>query len=318
MGCRVARHFPDPILLAVQLDGVDIALGLFNRHSSPLARNTLRLNAHGAQALDAIYVEHNGFLCAEGHRDAIGTALRFLLASREVGRLILPGVDDFHLAAAQQTGAALRVAARESARYLDLTALPAGPDGFLASRSANTRAQLRRSERAYRADGALSISRATSEAEALAMFDALGVLHQATWTARGRPGAFANPEFVAFHRELIARGFARGEIDLLCTRAGGSPIGYLYNFRLAGRVLSYQSGFAYPEAAGPRKPGLTTHWLAIEMYRAEGMRLYDFLAGEDRYKTSLSNAEIALHWLDLSPRWSARGVFTRVRGVLGR
>ena len=83
-------------------------------------------------------------------------------------------------------------------------------------------------------------------------------------------------------------------------------------------MLSYQSGFAYPEAAGPRKPGLTTHWLAIEMYRAEGMRLYDFLAGEDRYKTSLSNAEIALHWLDLSPRWSARGVFTRVRGVLGR
>ena len=318
MGCRLARHFPDPLLLAVQQDGVDIALGLFNRHSSPLARNTLRLNASGAPALDAIYVEHNGFLYADGHDEAVGAALRFLLASREVDRLILPGVDDRHLAEARATGAALRVAAQETARYLDLAALPSCLDGFLASRSANTRAQLRRSERAYRADGEMSISRASSEAEAVAWFEALGALHQATWVSRGKPGAFANPEFVAFHRELIARGFPRGEIDLLCARAGETVIGYLYNFRLAGRVLTYQSGFAYSPDGGARKPGLTTHCLAIEMYRAKGMRIYDFLAGEDRYKTSLSNAEISLHWLDLSSRWSRRGMVTRLRGVVGR
>ena len=228
----------------------------------------------------------------------------FLLRSGEVDRLILPGVDNLHFAAAQASGGALRVSLCETARYLDFAALPSGPSSFLASRSANTRAQLRRSERAYRAEGALAIRRAESEAEAQDWFDALGVLHQATWIARGKPGAFANPEFVAFHRELIGRGFARGEIDLLRATAGASVIGYLYTFRHDGQVLSYQSGFAYPADPGPRKPGLSTHALAIEMYRAEGARLYDFLAGEDRYKASLSNAELPLYWLDLSPRWS--------------
>jgi CelD/BcsL family acetyltransferase involved in cellulose biosynthesis len=318
VGCRLARRFPDPLLLAVQQDGADIALGLFNRSPSPLAGRTLRLNAHGARAVDAIYVEHNGFLHQSGRDDAVAATLRFLLASPEVDRLILPGVDDLHLEAARASGGALRVSTREAAHFLDLAALPSGTDGFLASRSANTRAQLRRSERAYAAQGKLTIARASNAVEALEWFEALGALHQTTWTARGKQGAFANPEFVAFHRELVQRGFARGETDLLRARAGDATIGYLYNFRHAGRVLSYQSGFAYPAEPGARKPGLTAHRLAIEMYRAEGMRVYDFLAGEDRTKTSLSNAEVFLNWLDLSPRWSRRGVATRLRGLLGR
>jgi CelD/BcsL family acetyltransferase involved in cellulose biosynthesis len=305
VGCRLAERFADPVLLTVRRGGEDVALGLFNRHPSPLARRSLRLNANGNRALDAIYVEHNGLLHIRSDHAVVAKALDFLLRCGDVDRLILPGVDDLHLAAAQASGAALRIAVQETARTLDLAALPSGPDGFLASRSANTRAQIRRSERAYRAEGKLAISRAASEPEAQAWFDALGVLHQATWTSRGKPGAFANPEFIAFHRELIAR-------------AGESVIGYLYNFRRAGSVLTYQSGFAYPSGIGACKPGITTHALAIEMYRAEGARIYDFLAGEDRYKTSLSNAEMSLHWLDLSPKWSARGVLTRLRGVLGR
>jgi hypothetical protein len=32
-------------------------------------------------------------------------------------------------------------------------------------------------------------------------------LHQAYWQSRGRPGAFANPEFLSFHRRLISDGF---------------------------------------------------------------------------------------------------------------
>jgi hypothetical protein len=43
------------------------------------------------------------------------------------------------------------------------------------------------------------------------------------------------------------------------------------------------------------------------------MDAYDFLAGGDRYKTSLANAALSLHWLEMTPRWSARGVLNRLR-----
>ena len=315
VGCRSAARFPDPMLFAVQIDGQDVALGLFNRHPTPLAARTLRLNETGQRQIDAIFVEHSGLLLARGQEALLAPALRWLLRAQGVQRVILSGVDTAHLSAARQIGAAWRVGLSEPAPCIDFASVSGD---YLAGLSANTRAQIRRSDRHYARDGALRLERAGSEVEALAMFDALGELHQSTWTARGKPGAFANPEFIRFHRELISRGFLRGEINLLCVRAGEQVVGYLYNFRFGGRVLTYQSGFAYPEESTPRKPGLTTHHAAIAMYRAEGAAVYDFLAGEDRYKSSLSNAQTDLHWIDLAPFWSPRGLITWARRWIGR
>jgi len=64
--------------------------------------------------------------------------------------------------------------------------------------------------------------------------------------------------------------------------------------------------------------------LDIEASAAEGMDYYDFLAGADRYKTSLANGVVPLHWLEISPRWSVEGVlnglhdFARAWRGLGR
>jgi len=50
------------------------------------------------------------------------------------------------------------------------------------------------------------------------------------------------------------------------------------------------------------RPGLVCHLLAIEHYRRAGMRRYDFLGGDARYKRSFANGEIALLWLDIRRR----------------
>ena len=150
----------------------------------------------------------------------------------------------------------------------------------------------------------------------MAWLDALAALHQATWTGRGQPGAFANPAFRHFHRALLARAMPRGEADLLRIAAGARVIGYLYNFRHRGRALAYQSGFDYPDAGPHAKPGLTCHHTAIELARREGMDAYDFLAGGDRYKASLANAATTLHWLDMAPRWLPRGLAYRAMAAL--
>ena len=63
-------------------------------------------------------------------------------------------------------------------------------------------------------------------------------------------------------------------------------IGYLYNLVYRGHVYQYQSGFRYE--GDPRlKPGLVSHCLCIERHLREGSEVYDFMAGDARYKANL-------------------------------
>ena len=73
-------------------------------------------------------------------------------------------------------------------------------------------------------------------------------------------------------------------------------MGHLYNFAHRGRVYCYQSGFErYTD--NRIKPGLLTHHLAIAKSRADGQRYYDFMAGDMRYKRSLSNRHVEMIWI---------------------
>ncbi len=300
IGCAAAARYPDPLLLRAEQDGRLAGLALLNRSGHRLSGRRLWLHESGEAARDAPYIEHNGILLADA--GLLPACLRVLLGG---GRLRLSGVDAAHLAAARAAGAVcLRRDA--AAPYVDLAALRGD---YAASLSANTRQQLRRSDRAY---GPLTVEEAATPAQALAFLDALAVLHQARWRARGKPGAFANPCFAAFHRALIARAWPRREAVLLRIAAAGRPVGYLYNFRHQGRMLAYQSGFDYAAAPPHGKPGLTCHHAAIRRAQAEGARIYDFLAGADRYKTSLAGAATRLYWLDAAPRASLAGIALRL------
>jgi CelD/BcsL family acetyltransferase involved in cellulose biosynthesis len=76
----------------------------------------------------------------------------------------------------------------------------------------------------------------------------------------------------------------------------GGTIGCLYNFLFRGRVYAYQSGLAY-SPDNRLKPGLVSHDEAMELNRKAGARVYDFLAGEARYKASLSTGVAQLSWV---------------------
>lgn len=318
VGCLAAERFDAPMLLEASLGGQAVAMALFNR------RRRLWLGESGVPALDAVFVEHNGFLLAQhaASGETLQACLHAVLATRRP--LTMNGVDAAHSEAARAAGAVFSSRRSRLTPYVDLAGLRRDGRSYLPSLSANTRYQLRRSLRGYAARGPVQVSRAETAAEAHAALDALGVLHQATWTRRGHDGAFANPDFVRFHHTLIDRAFAIGGIDLLCITAGDEVLGYLYNLRHGGRVCAYQSGFRYEPASGQArdaagshlKPGLTCHHLAIERYLAEGANTYDFLAGGDRYKTSLSSAAEPLYWLDLVHRHTVRGLFGRVKSRL--
>jgi CelD/BcsL family acetyltransferase involved in cellulose biosynthesis len=241
---------------------------------------TLQLHATGDAGRDVITIEHNGLLL---DRAVAATArllmLKHLLAAGDWEELHCPGVaPDF---ADGLPG--VELGALSGSAQVDLAALRASGVPYLEQLSANTRQQIRRAMRGY---GEPRLELAGNVDEALAWFDALGELHQAYWTRRGEPGAFARPFFVRFHRTLIERHFRAGLVELVRVTANGAPIGYLYNLIWRGGVDSYQSGFAYTGEAR-LKPGLVSHAMCIERHLAAGASRYDFLAGDARYKLSL-------------------------------
>ncbi|MSP00337.1 MAG: GNAT family N-acetyltransferase [Acetobacteraceae bacterium] len=266
-GCLARERFSSPVLVEACQDGRTVALALFNRRG-----RTLHLGASGDPALDSIYIEYNGVMTESG-REAELTVACLLAARRAPGlrgilkrHLILRGIDTCTAACAAEAGDIWY----DRSLISPFVALTDKEPDFLNRRSANTRQQLRRSDRHYAAIGGIMTERAETLSQAYEYLDELRMLHQRSWTARGEPGAFSNPFFGRFHHALIACGLPRGEIDLLRVVAGPRLIGVLYNFRYRERVLAYQSGFDYSGAGRHGKPGLTCHHQAVQCAMALG------------------------------------------------
>ncbi|MBU8536737.1 GNAT family N-acetyltransferase [Falsiroseomonas tokyonensis] len=306
VGCLAEERFDDALLLRAESRGQVVALALCNRRGGRLC-----LGESGDPARDAPFVEHNGPLMLE-EPGLCAALLRAAAAAPDVRRLLLGGVPPAVLAAAP--GVALRCQERQ-APFVDLDAIRAAGGDHLASLSANARQQIRRTLRHFSGMGPLALHRAADEAEAQAMLGRMIALHEASWQARGKPGAFATPWLRRFHAALVARSFPRDEIDLLELRAGPATLGILYNFRLRGRVSAYQSGFA-PFTDPQARPGLACHAMAIAESLSRGDGVYDFLGGDDRYKRSLAPHSAPLFWVELVPRWSPTGMALRAWQVL--
>ncbi|MGB8275460.1 MAG: GNAT family N-acetyltransferase [Alphaproteobacteria bacterium] len=306
IGCWL-RHLPAgaaPRLLVARADGQVVGLAVVvprtrTRHGF-ITSDGLFLHETGDPDCDALTIEHNGILADRRVRAEVTRRCVSWLAAAvpDWEELVMSGVGPDYAALAAGTGLGVAVQMTRACPYVDLAAIRTSQRDYLDTRSGNTRYQIRRAMRRYEQVGPLAATAASTADEALAYFEELGRLHQAYWTGRGRPGSFSNPHFVRFHRALIAGCFGGGQIQLLRLSAGTQPFGYLYNLVNNGRVHNYQSGLVY-DADGKMKPGIVSHYLAIDYNLRRGASVYDFLAGEDQYKRSLMTDASALVWLVL-------------------
>lgn len=190
-------------------------------------------------------------------------------------------------------------------------ALPKSFEDYEKQLSSNRRQQARRGLRALEKLGAVRFTRAETVEAALETLDTLGRLHQERWTARGKPGCFASARFMRFHRRFIQRTFPLGWPHLWTLRLNDEPIVCLYNICHQGRIAFYQSGMKTFEQEDAIRPGMVAHVMAIRAAIEQGATEYDFMLGDSRYKTSLSNATRELMTL----RYYRRTVRERVRSV---
>jgi protein-tyrosine-phosphatase/predicted ATP-grasp superfamily ATP-dependent carboligase/CelD/BcsL family acetyltransferase involved in cellulose biosynthesis len=300
IGCWLRESAVSPYLIIARHEDRIVAMALLqpsrrSRHHF-LNTNALMLHQVGDPDTDIITIEHNGILI---DRDFTSVAMRacvdFLIRNRQAAG----GMkwDELHLDGlpspeglrplADQAGLMMWYHSYKQSWAVDLNSIRQSGGSYLDSLSANTRYQIRRSIRLYEQRGALSTTPARGVEEAMLYFDHMKQLHQRYWESRGLPGSFAYPFFERFHRALITDCLPKGTVELVLIAAGGEPLGYVYNFVRDGWVCAYHTGFRYEE--DPRlKPGLVSHHLCIARHLQQGARLYDFLAGNERYKASLA------------------------------
>jgi hypothetical protein len=279
------------------------------RRHGVLPVRVLALNQSVHTTLDEPWIERNGFFgCSPAQfEEHLIQLLDALSADAQWDELRLSGLTSTH--ARQALDLATRYGLRPRLDHdapsfnVDLQSVRDQHDGdYLQALSPNTRQQLRRSRRlAQDTLGPLKLEMADSVQQALDWFEQTAPLHRMRWGATNQDQyglGFDNPAFVRFHQSLIRHAFPEGGIQFLRLRAGHTVLAYLYNFVTGGNVHFYLSGINYQLEPNLR-PGMLAHWMAIEASLESGKRSYDFLAGDARYKRSLSTAEDKVLWLVL-------------------
>ncbi len=258
----------------------------------------LCLNVSGNSEYDNIWLEYNGFLCSKGlyEHDLMEILKAIPLEWDEV---CLPGLDlsIFPGNSLASVSSPFRYVEDNStvSPYVDLNKVRKVDCDYLSLLSGNTRSQIRRSFRELAKIGSVELEIPNRVEHAFEVYREMVDLHQATWKSRGQEGVFSSPLFCRFHERLIRNRFDKGEIQLLRIHVKGKTLGCLYSFFWQGRIYFYQCGFNY--SFGKKvQPGLVSHVMAVKYNAEQGHDVYDFLAGDARYKRSLATDYNRMAW----------------------
>jgi CelD/BcsL family acetyltransferase involved in cellulose biosynthesis len=240
----------------------------------------------------------------------------------EVGRMawdhleFLDLTEDSPLLRARTIPYAIRTFSRGSCLVADLAK---GFEAYLGRLSSKMRQQARRLVREGELAGAqLEV---VDVEQAAGAFDDLVRLHQEWWTSHGKPGVFAAPQFIEFHRNLIGEWLPGGRAVLARLSRAGNPVAVLYGFVTGQKFDFYQSGVRR-EIAGPvRSPGILAHLLLMRVLAERGVTAYDFLRGSPSYKQRLATQENQLVGVSIwrpTPRVAAYRLVRLAGRVVGK
>lgn len=254
----------------------------------------LRLNEYGADADDSVPSEYTAVLATRGYEDRAWAALFDALRRRDDwDELVVTNLlqsDEPRLAAA---GLRLHRRAESGSGFVDLASLRARGvsdlDGYVATLGKSTRSAITRSMKLYAERGALRLERAGCAQLAIDWFGEIAKLQTEKWRARGCKGVNDRTFLKAFDERLIAKAAPVGAVEVLRVSAADDAFAWLCNFVDRDKALFYIGGFR-TEDDNRLKPGLVAHAMAIADHLQAGRAVYDFMAGDDRYKTNLGEA----------------------------
>lgn len=198
---------------------------------------------------------------------------------------------------------------RRVCRYIPL---PPTFEKYLAGIGTGLRSNYRRRWRALQHEHQAECAAISSVAELKQRFPDLLRLHRMRFEQRAAESAFLAPGVPEFHAEVMRVLAEQGFVRLFLLEAGGEAIAALYGFSVGGTFQFYQCGM---------HPGWVRYGLgqvlignAIEQSIAAGHATFDFLRGDESYKTGWADCahqNITLRFFDQRPasvaaRWGLR------------
>jgi len=249
---------------------------------------TANINSTGNTYYDVLYQEYNKVLTAKNVEITLDD-IHNLICKYNCDELKFERISNkFDLLTDCRAAAyKLKPVKKFKTYYINLDAVRDSKKDYITLLSSNRRQQIRRSVKHYSKNKEILIAQAETLSEALEMLKDLMCIHQKEWVSRGEPGAFSNKYFDYFHITLVKEAFNKGQIQILKIYTLDETIGYLYNFVYNNEVLFYQCGFNY-SSDNKKRPGLVSHYKAIQLNLDNGLSKYDFLSGDIQYKKSLS------------------------------
>ena len=308
----LAIEYANTYVLTATKDGRVIGLAILG-YQPPNLKNgfnhSLWLNKLGDPGLDQPWIEYNDFLLdGEQESTARSAMWNYLLRQsvRPWTRIHLDMMNRIALAELSVDGLTVRQKMRDKGF---IKTLSEQEHSLLKTFSKNTRSQLARSRRLLQpmiADFKVRDSIVGKQA----CFEQIASQHRKQWRSSEWGSGFDNPAFVSFHQALFSK--PQIEIAELSLKTGEKA--FLYNFIYGNKVYFYLS--CVPKLQDNKiKLGLVLHLMAMEHYQSLGLLYYDFLAGDARYKRSLSDVEYELESFEISRKTALNQAISNLRRI---
>ncbi|TWX52482.1 GNAT family N-acetyltransferase [Colwellia hornerae] len=298
IGCWLKTIADDQKIYLVKAQKNDIIVGLgvfieqnIVRHNLILSKQWL-LHRTGKEEKDQIWIENNGFLLSEADKEKThDTIWHYLLKHHN-------NVDEFIVYVAKKNSFVnLNITNKKYSRInqqpefgyrIPLTGLSSLKE-YLSKTSKNTRQQFNRSLKHLAIQGELEFAVIEKPQEQREVIDNTKHWHTNKWRNTLTPSGFENKEFCKFHNSLLKSTHPTATTLMAAISLNKQLMGSIYCLSDKKNVYFYLSCIK-PITDNKIKLGLIMHVLMVEWLILQGDKYneYDFLAGDARYKRSLS------------------------------
>lgn len=284
-----------PLCLQASYQGELVGLGFLyptvSKFLSAFSVRELWLHRIGCDGLDQIWIEHNDFLLDSRFKDQVRERIVSFLQYESGYHELYYGLSADKISHKICTSANNYRVVISAASYSSSLSDFSSKESYLSSLSKNTRSQIVRTEKLITEKyGDIELSLASTETEKTQYLGHAASLHQQRWSTSEFGSGFDNKVFTQFHRGLIVGDTHNAVTRLYQLKAGEEVFGYIYLLTDAGSWKFYLSAIRFDDD-NRIKVGLLFHALVIAEAIKQKVVMYDFLAGEARYKKSLSNIE---------------------------
>ena len=248
----------------------------------------LWLHRVGDDKYDQIWIEQNDFLLDSDYANIVRQQMIEYVAHKLSWHECFIGLTGEDIMAKFKDLSVHRRSILSSPDYVtELSKFKNGTD-YLGSLSKNTRQQIQRSIKLLEQEGNLSLQEPQSQEDKQQYFEEMAEIHIDKWRKSSFGSGFDNNLFKDFHQKLVDQGTEKHFVALWRLSLDQHNLAYIY--LLKGKKDWYFYLSAIQTHADNRiKIGLVAHHLIIEQAIKDNIERYHFLAGEARYKHSLSN-----------------------------